>query len=214
VFCQNADISHAGIGRQVSVGELADIMLRLADRGAENVNLVSPTHFAPSLADAVETARSRGLELPIVYNTGGYDSVEMLAELEGLVDIYMPDMKFADPDSGKRYIGVSDYPQRNREAVREMHRQVGSLITDRRGVATRGLMIRHLVMPKGVAEGKAIVDFLVDDVAVETYINIMGQYRPEYRAWEFPEIARRPLRGDIEEVISYARMRGMTRIES
>jgi putative pyruvate formate lyase activating enzyme len=214
VFCQNAEISHMGVGQEVSVSRAADIMLSLADRGAENINLVSPTHFAPTLADAVDQARRRGLDVPVVYNTGGYDSVEMLAELDGLVDIYMPDMKFSDPNSGRRYIGVTDYPERNREAVREMHRQVGSLQVDGRGVARRGLMVRHLVMPDGVAEARSIIDFLVQDIGTDTYLNIMGQYRPSYRAREFREIARSPRRNEMDAVLFHARDQGMTRIES
>jgi putative pyruvate formate lyase activating enzyme len=214
VFCQNFDISHGGVGREVENAELAEIMLRLAYAGAENINLVSPTHFAPSVADAIETARGRGLHVPVVYNTGGYDSVEMLAELEGLVDIYMPDMKFSDPESGLRYTGVSDYPDINRAAVREMYRQVGSLTLDASAVARGGLMIRHLVMPGGVAESKRIVDFVVGELGADTYLNIMGQYRPAYRAREFSEINRRPARSEIANVISYARSLGMKRIES
>lgn len=158
-------------------------------------------------------ANRRGLRIPVVYNTGGYDSVEMLSELEGLVDIYTPDLKFAEAESGRRYIGVPDYPARSQEAVREMHRQVGPLVTDGRGVARGGLLVRHLVMPSGVAEAQANVDFLVAEIAVDMYLNIMGQYRPEYRAWEVSGIGRRPTNGEIDEVIAHARSRGMHRIE-
>lgn len=179
VFCRNSDISHGGVGREVENAELAEIMLRLEYAGAENINLVSPTHFAPSVADAIETARGRGLHVPVVYNTG-----------------------------------VSDYPDINRAAVREMYRQVGSLTLDASAVARGGIMIRHLVMPGGVAESKRIVDFVVGELGADTYLNIMGQYRPAYRAREFSEINRRPARSEIANVISYARSLGMKRIES
>lgn len=189
LYCQNYEISQEGEGREVTAPELAEIMLTLERWGCHNVNLVSPSHVIPQVLSALAIAAEKGFSLPLVYNTGGYDAVEALRLLEGVVDIYMPDMKYSDAEVGKRLSGIRDYPQRNRDAVREMHHQVGDLVISG-GLARRGLIVRHLVLPQGLAGTEEVVRFLVEEISPHTYVNVMGQYRPCYRAWEVAEIAR------------------------
>jgi len=191
VFCQNHDISQpegdstvtAGRALRWEIGaeELAKIMLRLQAVGCENINLVSPSHVVPQILEALVLASGRGLRLPLVYNTGGYDSLATLRLLDGVIDIYMPDMKYADEAVGLALSGVPDYVRRNRVAVREMHRQVGDLELDQRGVARRGLLVRHLVLPGGLAGTVEVARFLVQEVSRDTYLNVMDQYRPAHR---------------------------------
>ena len=207
-FCQNASISHGAEGRPADPAEIATMMLSLQRRGCENINFVTPSHVVPWLMDAVRQARMDELNVPIVYNSGGYDRVETLQLLEGTVDIYMPDAKFWDPDSGKRYCDAADYPDRMRESLKEMHRQVGDL-TVVHGVARSGLLVRHLVMPEDVAGSKEILDFLAEEVSEDTAVNVMDQYRPCYRASEYPEIARRPTSEEYSEVRNHARELGL-----
>jgi putative pyruvate formate lyase activating enzyme len=157
--------------------------------------MVSPTHQVPHILEALELAVAEGLSLPLVYNTGGYDSPEVLAILDGIVDIYMPDMKYSDEETARHLSGVKDYPQVNQRAVKEMHRQVGDLALDKQGVALRGLLVRHLVLPRGLAGTEGVVRFLAQEVSRNTYLNIMAQYHPCHRAFEFPELMR-PLRGE------------------
>lgn len=211
VFCQNYDISHFRNGQKITVEQLAGDMLELQDRGCSNINFVTPTHVIANIAEAIELARKRGLKLPMVYNSGGYDSVETLKLIEGLIDIYMPDMKYADGAVAKRLSGVEDYPQINQVAVKEMHRQVGDLKIEK-GLATRGLLIRHLVLPNNLAGSFDIIDFLADKVSENTAINVMEQYRPCFKANLYPEINRRPTGEEIEIVITYAQNRGLTLI--
>jgi len=208
-FCQNHDISHAGMGQEVEPEELAAMMLQLQAAGCHNINLVSPSHIVPQFLTALLIAAEAGLRLPIVYNTGGYDALETLRLLDGVVDIYMPDMKYADPVRGQRYSGVADYPLRNQSAIREMHRQVGDLQTDDRGIAMRGLLVRHLVLPDGLAGTGEIVCFLAEEISPDTYLNIMDQYRPCYRAPEFPEINRRITAEEYEEAVRLAETAGL-----
>lgn len=189
LYCQNYDISQRGEGREFSEEELARAMLTLQAWGCHNINLVSPTHVVPQVLGALAVAREKGLRLPLVYNTGGYDARETLGLLEGIVDIYMPDMKYADAEVARRLSGIPDYPAVNRAAVKEMHRQVGDLAMEQ-GLAKRGLLVRHLVLPHGLAGTEETVRFLVEEVSPRTCVNIMGQYRPCYRAWEIPELAR------------------------
>ncbi len=196
VFCQNYPISHQGRGEPVSLDELAASMLHLQRLGAHNINLVTPTHFAPQILDALGRAFERGLDIPVLYNCGGYEAVEMLALFDGIVDIYMPDMKYADPDVAKKLSSAPDYPEVNRRAVAEMHRQVGDLVLDdafghERGVAVRGLLVRHLVLPNDLAGTDEIMRFLAEEISPNTAVSLMSQYFPQYRADEFPEIARR-----------------------
>ena len=183
-FCQNHDISQAGAGRVVTTDELAALMLQLEAQGCHNINFVSPSHVIPQIVAAVQIAAERGLAIPLVYNTGGYDALAGLALLDGIIDIYMPDMKYADPKLAQRYSKAPDYPARNRAAVREMYRQVGDLQLDENGLAVRGVLVRHLVLPENIAGTEAVVRFLVEEVSPQTYINVMDQYRPAWRVQE------------------------------
>jgi putative pyruvate formate lyase activating enzyme len=190
-FCQNYEISQGGEGHEVEPEDLARMMLSLQAQGCHNINLVSPSHVVPQILVALLIAATAGLGLPLVYNSGGYDSLKTLALLDGVVDIYMPDIKYADDDVARRYSKVKNYPAVNQAAVREMHRQVGDLTMDSRGVARRGLLVRHLVLPEGLAGTADIVRFLRDDISANTYINVMAQYRPCYRAASLPPLDRR-----------------------
>lgn len=196
VFCQNYPISQLRHGREVSVQELASGMLRLQARGAHNINLVTPTHFGPQIMVALLLAFEEGLDLPIVYNCGGYESVEMLRLWEGIIDIYMPDMKYSDKAYARRYSGVPNYPAVNRVAVAEMHRQVGPLQIDAEGIAQRGLLVRHLVLPEGMAGTEEVMRFLAEEISRDTYISLMRQYFPAYKAVELPPLNRRITRGE------------------
>ena len=212
IFCQNYDISHLKQGDVVSIEQLADFMIHLQDRLCSNINLVTPTHLVAPIAAAIEIAKYKGLALPIVYNTGGYDSVQTLKLLEGMIDIYMPDMKFSDSQVSKQLCNAEDYPQVNFEAVKEMHRQVGSLKIQN-GLASRGLLIRHLVLPNNMAGSFRIIDFLAEDVSSNTTINVMGQYRPCFEASRYPQINRRPTLDEIETVRQYASDKVLTIID-
>jgi len=208
-FCQNHDISQSGHGREVEPEELARMMLGLQDQGCHNINLVSPSHVVPQILLALLIAAQAGLRLPLVYNTGGYDSLRTLALLDGVVDIYMPDMKYADPDVGRRFSRVADYPAVNQAAVREMQRQVGDLTMDERGIARRGLLVRHLVLPEGLAGTAEIVEFLCDQVSAETYINVMAQYRPCFHAHEMPPLDRPVNREEYARAVRLAEQAGL-----
>ena len=177
IFCQNYTISQLGEGDAIDREELARIMLSLQAMGCHNINLVSPTHVVPYILDALELAAGIGLYLPLVYNSGGYDSVETLELLDGIVDIYMPDMKYSDEETAEQLSGIKDYPRLNRAAVKEMHRQVGDLKLDEQGVAQCGLLVRHLVLPHNLAGTREVVRFLAQEVSSNTYLNIMAQYR-------------------------------------
>ena len=212
-FCQNFDISHAVAGGQAEAAAMARLMLGLAARGCENINFVTPTHVAPALLEAIVEARRQGLAAPIVWNCGGYESVEMLRLLDGLVEIYMPDVKFIRAASAARWCNAPDYPDAARAAFREMHRQVGDLVIER-GVAVRGLLVRHLVMPGGAAEGREILDFLAA-LSPNTCVNVMGQYRPAGEVLDprtrrqYADIARRPTAEEVAEVRGHARGLGL-----
>lgn len=189
VYCQNFDLSHLGRGRTLDPPGLARVFLSLAAGGCANLNLVSPTHQVPAILEALALAAAGGLRVPLVYNTGGYDSLAVLELLDGVVDIYMPDMKYASPPVGLRLSGVPDYPSRNQAAVREMHRQVGDLATVG-GLAVRGLLVRHLVLPGGLAGTAEVARFLAEQVSRETAINLMRQYRPCYHADRYPPLGQ------------------------
>ncbi len=208
VFCQNYDISHGLAGRPTEPEQIARIMLALERRGCENINFVTPTHVTPWLMDAVRRARLAGLSVPIVYNCGGYELVETLRLLEGTVDIYMPDAKFWDPEMAFRYTKARDYPDRMMAALREMHRQVGVLQVDG-GIATRGLLVRHLVMPNGVANSKEVLRFIAEEVSPDTFVNVMDQYRPMHQAHRHPEIGRSITAEEYGEAHLYARSLGL-----
>ena len=206
VFCQNYDISHGCSGREANIEQIVNMMLDLQANGCSNINFVTPSHVAAVVAAAIESAREQGLNLPIVYNSGGYDSVETLKLLDGFIDIYMPDMKYSDDAVAAELSDTGDYPKINRAAVKEMHRQVGDLhVVD--GLADRGLLIRHLVLPDNLAGSFEIIDFLADEISKKTAINVMDQYHPCYKANEHNKINRRPTREDIETVEYYARDR-------
>lgn len=190
VFCQNWEVSQTGIGREMEPVEIADVMLELQRQGCHNINLVTPSHVVAQIIAAVHEAARRGLRLPLVYNSGGYDSREALALLDGIIDIYMPDMKYGDPVLARRYSKVRNYVEANRAAVREMHRQVGDLVLDENGVALRGLLVRHLVLPEDMAGTDRVLEFLAGEISRDTYLNLMEQYRPCYRASGYPEIGR------------------------
>ena len=209
VFCQNFDISHLRHGSEMSIEQLAEAMLGLQNRGCSNINFVTPTHLAGPIAAAIELARDKGLSVPIVYNTGGYDSVDTLKLLAGFIDIYMPDMKYADANAARLLSGAVDYPQINRAAISQMHHQVGDLKVEN-GLATRGLLIRHLVLPNRLAGSFKIIDFLADQISPATAINVMAQYRPCYKADQHPQINRYPRAEEITQVRQYAIKKGLT----
>jgi putative pyruvate formate lyase activating enzyme len=190
VYCQNWDISQKGLGRKVEPDQLAAMMLRLQAQGCHNINFVTPSHVVAQIIAAVEIAANEGLRLPLVYNTGGYDSLEALRLLHGIIDIYMPDLKYDDSDKAHNYSHVRNYVEVNRAAVKEMHRQVGDLVVDANGIAQRGLLVRHLVLPNDVAGTDRVLEFLADEISIDTYVNIMDQYRPCYRANDYPALNR------------------------
>lgn len=213
IFCQNWEISQARRGREVSEDELAATMLALQAMGCHNVNLVSPSIYVPQIIKAVQIASERGLRLPLVYNTGGYDSTESLRLLEGIVDIYMPDAKYSDDNIAGKLSLVKDYWQVARAAIKEMHRQVGDLEIGADGLAIRGLLVRHLVLPEGLAGTRAVARFLVREVSPATYINVMGQYRPENRAGHHPLLGRSITREELAEAVRVAREEGLWRFD-
>lgn len=210
VFCQNFTISQLGEGKEISVGELARLMLRLQDLGCHNVNLVTPTHQAPQIVEAVGLAREEGLRIPLVWNCGGYESVEVLGLLEGIVDVYMPDFKYGDNAVAARFSSAPDYFERAGEALREMHRQVGDLLV-KNGIAVRGLIVRHLVLPHGLAGTERVLQFIRERISPNTYVNIMAQYYPTHRAWEFPELSRRITSREYREALALAQALGLWR---
>ncbi len=199
IFCQNYDISHSVNGHLCPPAEIAALAVGLEARGCENINFVTPTHVAHAVAEAVVVARSQGLTAPIVYNCGGYESLEALQLLEGLIEIYMPDFKYASADAGRKYSSVPDYPAAAERALAEMYRQVGPLELDGRGVATRGVLVRHLVMPGDTAKSREVID-IVARTAPGCTINVMAQYRPCYRAHEFAELTARPSAAEVESL--------------
>jgi putative pyruvate formate lyase activating enzyme len=212
LFCQNAEISLHGEGRETPAEKLADLMLDLQAMGCNNINFVSPSHVAAQILDALVIAADRGLSIPIVYNTGGYDSLATLALLDGAVDIYMPDMKYSDDVVAEELSHISDYPSVNRAAVKEMHRQVGDLQVGEDGVATRGLIVRHLVLPGGLAGTEATVQFLADNISPNTYLNIMDQYLPNYYMHHEAALNRGITPWEFDEALSMARNAGLRRL--
>lgn len=211
VFCQNYDISHLGEGREVSATKLAEMMVCLADGGCHNVNFVTPTHFVPQILEALVEATEMGLSVPLVYNSGGYDSVETLRLLDGIFDIYMPDAKYGTDAAAKKYSDAADYTGVMKAAILEMHRQVGPLEVGDDGVAVRGLLVRHLVLPENLAGTAEVVRFLAEEVSPETYLNVMAQYHPCYRAHQFPELSRPITLREYAEAVNLARVAGLDR---
>jgi len=213
IFCQNYTISHGGEGREITCEDLAAVMLSLERTGCHNINLVTPTHQAPAIVRAVMIAAERGLSVPLVYNCGGYESIETLRLLDRIVDIYMPDFKYADEGAARRYSDAEDYPEVARNAIREMHRQVGDLVMDERNIAIRGLLIRHLVLPGGFAGTERVVKFIAEEISRNTYLNVMDQYHPSHKAWDHPEISRRITSLEYEQAVACARRAGIKRID-
>jgi len=212
IFCQNYRISHQGEGIEADSGQLAAIMISLQKQGCHNINLVTPSHVVPQIAAALPAAIGKGLTLPLVYNSSGYDSVDTLRLLDGIVDIYMPDFKFWSSKSAKRFANAPDYPDKARIAISEMHRQVGDLQTDNDGIAVKGLLVRHLVMPGCLAETKEIMNFLAK-LSDQTYVNVMEQYRPLYKAKNFPPIDKPLSHEEYEQAVRFARQAGLKRLE-
>jgi len=213
IFCQNYEISHEGAGEEVSHEQLAKMMLVLQDLGCHNINFVTPSHVVPQILMALESAVKDGLSIPLIYNTGGYDRVETLKILDGVFDIYMPDFKFWDTEIAEITCQAADYPDVARKAVAEMHRQVGDLIIDEDGIARRGLLIRHLVLPEGLAGTREIMRFLVREISPDTYVNIMPQYRPCGRADEVKALSRYPSKTEFETALQAAKEEGITRFD-
>lgn len=214
VFCQNPEISQGTAGREMTAAELAGGMLALQERGCHNINLVSPSHVVPQILEALLIAARGGLRLPLVYNSGGYDSVETLRLLDGVVDIYLPDMKYAEAKIARVYSRAKLYPAHNRAAVREMYRQVGDLQVDAKGLAERGLLVRHLVLPHRLAGTLKVARFLAEEVSKKTALNIMDQYRPAHLAADHPGVNRPASEAEIQSAVNYARQAGLALITS
>jgi len=213
VFCQNFEISWEGQGRPVDADELAAMMLRLQDRGCHNINFVTPSHVVPQILEALLVAAGRGLRLPLVYNTGGYDHLDTLRLLDGVIDIYMPDLKFWEPARSALLLHADDYPQVACAAIREMHRQVGDLVLDEHGLARRGLLVRHLVMPGGLDETRQILRFLAREISPDTFVNIMPQYHPDGHAAQYAAINRPITSAEYRQALAIARAEGLRRLD-
>jgi len=212
-YCQNFEISQSESGSEVDAKTLAAIMLELQSAGCHNINLVSPSHVVPQILSALLVAARAGLRLPLVYNTGGYDSLDTLHLLDGIIDIYMPDMKYANPQIARRYSKIISYPAVNQAAVREMHRQVGDLQVDEQGIAWRGLLVRHLVLPNHIAGTEQIVAFLAREISQDTYVNIMGQYHPAFQAHLYPSLNRPIKHEEYLEALQLAHQAGLKRLD-
>ena len=212
-FCQNYEISHGREGSEVLPQHMAEMMVQLAQMGCHNINIVSPSHVVPQILESLPNAIEKGLRIPLVYNSGGYDSVETLRLLEGIVDIYMPDFKFWDHTYSKQYCGAPDYREVAVATLREMHRQVGDLVVDERGVAVRGLIVRHLVMPNRVAGTGEIMKFLAEEISSNTYVNLMDQYRPCGGAHRDYLINRRISAQEFKEALREAKQGGLKRLD-
>ena len=216
VFCQNYEISWQGDGRAAKPDELAGMMLDLQGKGCHNINFVTPEHVVPQILEALLPAAEHGLRLPLVYNTSAYDSLDSLALMDGIVDIYMPDFKFWDSGQARRYAKAPDYPETAQRAIKEMHRQVGPLVSDEHGVALRGVLLRHLVMPGGVAGTPEIMQWIARELGADTYVNLMAQYHPACRVSEseYPEINRRITQGEFRQALNSFRAAGLVRLDS
>lgn len=212
VFCQNCEISHYGEGYEVSPSELAAIMLSLQKKGCHNINLVSPSHYVPQIVASISIAAREGLALPIVYNTGGYDEIDTLKLLEGIIDIYMPDIKFGDNEKAKKYTKSAKYFDIVKVAVKEMHIQVGNLKLDERKIAYKGLLIRHLVMPENLSDTGRVLKFISEDLSKDCVVNIMSQYYPAHKSYAFPELSRRISKKEYIEAVRYAEKLQLTNI--
>lgn len=211
-FCQNCEISYYGEGEEYTPHELADIMMELQQIGCHNINLVSPSHLVPQILEALEIAVQRGLKIPLVYNTGGYDSVQTLRLLDGIIDIYMPDIKFGDDETGRIYASAPRYFTVAKLAVKEMYRQVGDLVVDESGLAVKGLIVRHLVLPENLARTEEVMKFLAEEISPNTFVNIMDQYYPVHKAHNDPVLSRRITSREYSQALKIARAAGLKRI--
>lgn len=210
VYCQNYPISQYRHGEYASVEKVAEMMIELQGRGAHNINFVTPTHFVPQLMAAMLAAYKRGLRLPIVYNSSGYEKVETLRMLDGVIEVYMPDMRYASEESSECYSKARDYPQVNRDAIKEMYRQVGNLVLDDDGVAVRGLLVRHLVLPEGIAGSEGIFDFLATEISKDTFVSLMSQYFPAHKATSMEKINRRLLKEEYRRALEAFEQAGLS----
>ena len=208
VYCQNYDISHLGYGDKITIDELAHTMIALQNRGCHNINFVTPTHYTPQIVEALIEAIEKGLEIPVVYNCGGYESVETLKLLDGIIDIYMPDIKYSENETAEKHSGIKNYWDVVKDSVKEMHKQVGDLKISRRGTAQRGLLIRHLVLPNNLAGSKKVIDFIAENISTETYLNIMDQYHPSYKSNQHLILDRRITPNEFNDVVKYAKTKG------
>jgi putative pyruvate formate lyase activating enzyme len=212
-FCQNYEISHLAEGEEVDAKDIASMMIHLYQMGCHNINFVTPTHVVPQIVEALIPAIEQGLDIPLVYNSGGYDSEETFALLDGIFDIYMPDFKFWDDTRAETYCNAAEYRMRAIEAIREMHRQVGDLMSDEDGIAIKGLLVRHLVMPNNVAGTEEIMEFLATEISKNTYVNVLDQYRPCGTAHEDEMINRRLTAKEYTEAVEAAKKAGLTRLD-
>jgi len=212
-FCQNYDISHEGRGSEVTASQLASTMLILQNNGCHNINLVTPTHVVPQILQALDIAIDGGLQIPLVYNTSGYDKVETLELLDGIIDIYMPDFKFWDPQVADLTCNAPDYPDSARLALAEMFRQVGDLTVDERGIATRGLLVRHLVLPSGMAGTRQVMEFIAQNISKDTYVNIMAQYRPCGKAHHVDSLSEPLPPVEYDKAVAETKAAGITRLD-
>lgn len=213
IFCQNYSISHLGEGIETSFEKVAEIMIELQEQGCHNINLVTPTHQMPMLLKSIQIASKNGLKIPIVYNCGGYESLQAIQILEGIIDIYMPDFKYWDSAMAEKYSKAKNYPENAKLILKEMHKQVGDLIINKNGIALRGLLVRHLVLPERIAGTEGIVNFIAKEISTNTYINIMDQYHPCFKAFDHPPLNRRITKEEYEEALDFAIKAGLKRID-
>ena len=213
IFCQNYDISHQGRGQKVTDREVADMMLTLQSLGCHNINFVTPSHVVPQILSALHIAVQDGLHVPLVYNSSGYDLVETLKLLDGIIDIYMPDFKFWDPGISGKTCDAPDYREIAKAALKEMHRQTGDLILDHDGIAHMGLLVRHLVMPENLAGTEKIMKYIASEISTNTYVNIMPQYRPCFNAYKYPLLNRSITHDEFYHAIEMAKKAGISRLD-
>jgi putative pyruvate formate lyase activating enzyme len=214
VFCQNWEISQLGRGQTSDIDEMAGMMLRLQKIGCHNINLVTPTHYSAHILKALDMAAGKGLRLPVVYNSSGWERLEILKVLDGIVDIYLPDIKYWDSEMSAKYSSKAEtYPELTRKAILEMHRQVGVAKPAKDGIIYRGLMIRHLVMPNNVGGSERVIEWIAEDLPKDTYVNIMAQYNPRYKAYDYPEISRRITRKEYKKVVNRAKELGLSNLD-
>jgi len=213
VFCQNHTLSHLGEGCEEDPDDIANQMLSLQEDGAHNINFVSPTHVVPQILESLLVACPKGLKIPLVYNTGGYDSPDTIKKLKGIFDIYLPDIKYSDNSYAEKYSNAPDYWDNCKSSVKEMHNQTGTFSTDLSGVAVKGLMVRHLILPNDLSGSCKILEFIASEISKDTYINIMDQYHPCYKSYEYKELQKRITSSELNSVIEYAKKLGLKKTE-